>query len=585
MPYTPPAVAPAPTFILPNNQPVDESCIRPWPQDSTQVHKLPTVNNIATTLPPLQSASPTKVIQLPSEPVSPKTKPPSSLSTSPLKNHVKPKSIAIPSPIITQTELLTLGPKGDLNTNGTAADFMSNNGQTPAPRVDIIDATPPAMIRKKSGEVVRSSLKKAGGSPRVAKSAPSTPTCPKFVHFDTKLEHVRLFLQAETPTAVSADPSPSDEKNGEDGYFASASKKPALALSLPNFPSVVTSRQVNPVFVEYIILSDDKRHLQGRISVQNLAFSKWVAVRFTFDFWQTVSEVSAEYVESVPNSNSDRFSFSVKLEDMLVNIDKRTMYLAVRYTCNGQEYWDNNNGMNYQVEFRRIKEHKQHRRSATTTTNTWPIKSSTNFTQIEELKKELNKLNEEEYGSPPSVSSGPQFAPLNIQLPLKKRGPITKSFTDPTKQTEDFSAKSPRAPRPDIPTVQLNPYFTDRPMFSDNYHVSPSHYFPSSFVEGLPATNAQLPTPDEEDTPKRPQSPGRLSKSSRSTSPISIPSGNGKPAINSTSYYDFVDRYCFYNGSNAGSPRSGRQSPSGFPQNGYKSNPYASSPPATAIRG
>lgn len=74
---------------------------------------------------------------------------------------------------------------------------LGRGGQTEAP-IGSRAATP--MIRKKSGELVRSSLKPTrsefgqtiglGPAREVrAKSVPSTPTGPKYVHFDSQLEH------------------------------------------------------------------------------------------------------------------------------------------------------------------------------------------------------------------------------------------------------------------------------------------------------------------------------------------------------------------------------------------------------------
>ncbi len=63
------------------------------------------------------------------------------------------------------------------------------------------------MVRKKSGQVVKSSLKSSRSSSRSgslsvfttgqsSKSEPTTPTS-KAVHFDSKLEHVKLFLSEQ----------------------------------------------------------------------------------------------------------------------------------------------------------------------------------------------------------------------------------------------------------------------------------------------------------------------------------------------------------------------------------------------------
>jgi hypothetical protein len=35
----------------------------------------------------------------------------------------------------------------------------------------------------------------------------------------------------------------------------------------------------------------------------------------------------------------------------IANLEEKTMFCCVRYTANGQEYWDNNNSTNFQVDF------------------------------------------------------------------------------------------------------------------------------------------------------------------------------------------------------------------------------------------
>ncbi|KAK9464901.1 putative phosphatase regulatory subunit-domain-containing protein [Lipomyces arxii] len=228
------------------------------------------------------------------------------------------------------------------------------------------DTPVPRMVRKKSGELVKPSLKSSRPS-----SVPSTPTYPKNVHFDTHLEHVRHFLQAEKPLAVSNQASPVDEKEDEfigwkpqrfvndiDDLPERSSSPFSMydwELVLPNFPD--NPNQSALVFVERVFLSPDKRTLLGHVSVKNMAFNKWVAAKFTVDYWKTVSEVGADYTDVMhsrtrPPVGYDRFTFSIKLQDFS-KLENKTLFFCVRYNVNGQEFWDSNDGRNYQVEFKR----------------------------------------------------------------------------------------------------------------------------------------------------------------------------------------------------------------------------------------
>lgn len=258
------------------------------------------------------------------------------------------------------------------------------------------------LVRKKSGEPVKSSLKQYSGSyivPRSAcpatfptsaygaKSVPTTPSAMKSVHFDTQLEHIKIFKVKGRPQAVSREGSPEHtetetEEERDYPWFGSrrgggpgrtpGHRSPTnpttppvsevdeqLVLRLPNFPSSAKLSLDKDIFLERIYLSDDLRSVRGTVQVKNLSFEKWVAVRFTLDHWATVNEVSAEYSESIKEGSADRFVFSIKLNEVLnwprgagLN-ETKTIFLCLRYTTGGREIWDNNDGENYQLDFRK----------------------------------------------------------------------------------------------------------------------------------------------------------------------------------------------------------------------------------------
>ncbi|KAF8954957.1 putative phosphatase regulatory subunit-domain-containing protein, partial [Flammula alnicola] len=230
------------------------------------------------------------------------------------------------------------------------------------------------MIRKKSGQVVKSSLKSSRSSSsargsslsvvtltQASKSEPNTPTS-KAVHFDAKLEHVKLFLAEQKPLAVSRDGSPTDDTSGTDSDFPrfifddaaaaagerSSSAKRRLVMQVANMPA--RRDPAADVALEELCLAPDGASIQGKVRVRNLAFAKWIAVRFTFDSWQTTSEVTGRYVESL-GPLFDRFAFTIRLNDLLARIEGKTLIVAVRYSVEGREVWDNNAGQNYVATF------------------------------------------------------------------------------------------------------------------------------------------------------------------------------------------------------------------------------------------
>jgi hypothetical protein len=221
----------------------------------------------------------------------------------------------------------------------------------------------PSLVRKKSGELVKPALRPA--SRRRPSSMPGTPTFSKAVHFNENMEQVRHFLQVDRPIAVSAGSSPVEMYDCEadypwgydDGYRSSAVE---WDIKLANFPGDSFERKTAPVRVERIFLATDHKTLVGTVAVANIAFHKLVVARFTLDYWKTTSEVVAEYNQDVRKKQAsdgyDRFNFNIKLADQ-ANLESKTLFLCVRYNVNGQEFWDNNNSMNYQIDF--IKKTKQ----------------------------------------------------------------------------------------------------------------------------------------------------------------------------------------------------------------------------------
>lgn len=103
--------------------------------------------------------------------------------------------------------------------------------------------------------------------------------------------------------------------------------------------------------------------LKGTLLVRNITYQKTVMVRYTMDEWETVNDVLAAYhpaVEEIGNG-WDRFKFSISLAGRLEN---RVVWLVGKYAGGaaaaqvdkgeGVEWWDNNQGKNYKVGFRKL---------------------------------------------------------------------------------------------------------------------------------------------------------------------------------------------------------------------------------------
>jgi hypothetical protein len=115
-----------------------------------------------------------------------------------------------------------------------------------------------------------------------------------------------------------------------------------------------TTTAAADVTLEELCLAPDGTNVLGKVRVRNLAYFKLITVRFTFDSWESTSEVTGTYAES-PSPEFDLFLFTIRLNDLLARNEDRTLVLAVRYVVDGREMWDNNGGQNYVATFSKVK--------------------------------------------------------------------------------------------------------------------------------------------------------------------------------------------------------------------------------------
>ncbi|RCK55628.1 GSY2-interacting protein PIG2 [Candida viswanathii] len=271
----------------------------------------------------------------------------------------------------------------DTNTNTntttlpTSSDYFNITSSTASPPPELEDYK---LVRKKSGELVKPSLK----SPtyyykKRSMSLPTTPTY-KQVHFGGSTD-VKYFHKKDRPTAISASNSPkllpsdnsppfssssssdddddddddshrryyndddsdddyacdsqdslddSDTSDGE-GFRARNTRgttrypKPSFdwELKLTNFAPLSYLRKIEggtPVFLEKMFISSDKKNLFGYIAVKNMAFEKHLTVRYSLDQWLTIIEIPTIYLQERPEvlklNDYDRFMFKIPLNNL-----------------------------------------------------------------------------------------------------------------------------------------------------------------------------------------------------------------------------------------------------------------------------
>jgi hypothetical protein len=416
----------------------------------------------------------------------------------------------------------------------------------------------PPMLRKKSGELVRPALRPS--SRRRPSSMPGTPTYSKAVHFDSHLEHVRHFLQVDRPLAVSAGSSPVENYESENEFPFGGDESTARprtptfewTISLANFPADSESRRSQPVFVERIFLSSDNKHMIGTIAVQNLAFHKAVAVRFTLDYWKTTSEIAAEYNNDLnqrsTNENVDRFNFSIKLADQ-ANLENKTLFFCARYSVNGQEYWDNNGSFNYQVDFSKKQKSTQPKKvspglgerplSALPRSRPSPPTSSGRPVSMPASFDDFSSF--DNFGSSYSQSAGAIIG----EPKLKLRSPRSRS---------DLVPEAPQRRRNGGPEAFGRRYdFSSSLTAAKNYAYGAlgesSGLIPAVDTKQSSQIPATIPAQTATNAPaKHENAVNGIKAGANSTAPLtSKPTTlvSEKPDLGSQTYQEIVDKYCF----------------------------------------
>jgi len=417
----------------------------------------------------------------------------------------------------------------------------------------------PQMVRKKSGELVRPALRPP--SRRRPSSMPGTPTFSKAVHFDSHLEHVRHFLQVDRPLAVSAGSSPADnyESDCEYPFPGDERRTPPFEweIIVTNFPLETAARRSQAVRLERVWLSNDQKCLTGSIAVANLAFQKSVACRFTLDYWKTTSEVAAEYVAEMRPKETpqghDRFQFTIKLSD-LANLESKTLYFCVRYNVAGREFWDNNSGINFQVDFKK-KMLPQNGKNGIQGAASRPAGAA--------LPRSNRRAN-------PSTAPRPRSMPVGFddfgaagKIDFTKTPSLQDYLGEPGPALRLKGVKSTTSLPSDNLTSRLSSpsgqAFANRYDFGASLSAAVQAAKDSmSKPDGLYMRSARKATPfaaaaaaasssDKTAAPAAAKEPSAANEPSAAVNKAlpSVPSGIGSPSMSNASYDEIVSKYCF----------------------------------------
>ncbi|KAG0668845.1 hypothetical protein C6P45_004328 [Maudiozyma exigua] len=105
---------------------------------------------------------------------------------------------------------------------------------------------------------------------------------------------------------------------------------------------------------------NNENKLIGYLIVNNLAFEKYIEIKFTFNNWLNIHYVNASYNKTI-SENFDQFKFVIDINSFkfflnlknLLAKDFLNMELCCRYDVRHETYYDNNNYNNYKITLKK----------------------------------------------------------------------------------------------------------------------------------------------------------------------------------------------------------------------------------------
>ncbi|CAK7903252.1 hypothetical protein CAAN1_16S00452 [[Candida] anglica] len=438
-----------------------------------------------------------------------------------------------------------------MDSTSSVSTIKLSSGSNLYPEEEEFGEGHPPLLRKKSGELVKSSLK----LPALARcKSTSNVLMKKSVSFASRLENIKMFDGKDSPSVVSTNDnspmeSPSISRSGgrssyfswdwdngnddDDGYddYSTSDEDEILRKSWEiKSTDVLCSVPFNlqnekrPVFLQSIAVSPDKKSLFGFILVKNLAFEKKLSVKLTTSNWKSSIIISnAIYIQSFRSSHYDQFKFSMPLSNYksLINME-----LVVKYDVGSDTFWDNNDNKNYHIEIRAIQQlPKQIRKRHPTISNRNSIPEFEDLvSRLVTIKNDLDDENSDITPRSKSAFSG-RYNFMNEELP--KRPVLKTSFS-----------------QSDVNTI--------KPKYSNSFKSRNSAATANNNVGTSSTTNVDKPTGLSNDT-----------------------------NFNSKSYTDLLNSYCFYKGDE--SRLSSNSSSNSKPKNLSRQNTSAHTPTTVPI--
>lgn len=488
---------------------------------------------------------------------------------------------------------------------GSAGAFAAAEpGSVDAGSRDTVELEAPPLVRKKSGQLVKSSLKLAG----LSRSASASQLAPsKSVRFATRLANVKMFDGDSTPSSVSttestpvgspselcdsATPrgyfdflwedeeisditsdtsSDTEEEYGSSGTLTARNVSSYLANETPsqktlyniantNFSSVSHGAYLSaqaPCYVLSVSASAEPNSITGYIMVKNLAYEKKLSIKITFDNWKSHYVYNnVQYHKSFLSLDYDQFKFVIPLTDKPPTVQ---VQFVVKYDVSGISYWDNNDSKNYRMTLT-AKKSKPSR--------PWSHKSKNSVPQFDLLISKLMSFRPEDQkimnSDERSYRLSKKFTNSKLKSDFHSRYDINFNLNEP--KSNPFLVSMPDLGERNFDT-KFSTYNSCLSQGRESVpHSSANSRHPQSTQGNQPGELGQAPAsspgaraPVSREPEPRPISSEidrpRIHTRSFSTSDVgnqSLPLYN-KPTnqkntpFNSNSYTDFLQNYCFY---------------------------------------
>lgn len=464
----------------------------------------------------------------------------------------------------TESSLSTIKMGGKVSGSSEGKDSVKEDGK----RID----ERPGLLRKKSGELIKSSLKLSG----LSRSLSASQLGSKSVRFATRLANVKMFDGQQSPSTVStaentpmSSPQALDDFNSK-GYFdlkweddevsditSDTSSDEEIHFHSPatyriahlDFrpPRNIYDKQDMPCYLQSIKLSPEKTALVGLIMVKNLAFEKRLSIKLTFNAWRSVLIINnISYSKSFSSINFDQFKFVIPLEHMPKQLD---LQFVIKYEVGGNSFWDNNNLKNYHISLQPFE----------TASNTKLHNSSfkNTVTQFDELVTKLVNYRKADCALDGDIINNDEYVYSKKPFSSKAKSDFHNRYNINDNLSEPRS--NPHEPR-------SNPFISSTPTINIE---PPSNSSSSSggAVPTRPPLKMSYSTSDISNVKPK------YSKSYKSKQ--SVPQENDSTNFNSQFYTNLLQSYCFYNGDKStSSPSSNSSSTPHF--NSTNTIPHAS---------